>query len=65
MIASAINDRMQRKLDYSQEEVRVLLEILAALTGNGRLSFDNGAGDKIAYRSRLGGLRDYYNREAA
>jgi hypothetical protein len=34
MIACAINERMQRKLDYTQEEVRVLKEILAALTGS-------------------------------
>ena len=39
MIACAINERMQCKLDYTQEEVRVLKEIVAALTGNGRLSF--------------------------
>jgi len=39
MIACAINERMQRKLDYTQEEVRVLKELLAALTGNGRMSF--------------------------
>ena len=39
MIACAINERMQRKLDYTQEEVRVLKEIVAAVTGNGRLSF--------------------------
>ena len=29
MIASAINERLQRKLDYALEEVRVLKEILA------------------------------------
>ena len=39
MIACEINERMQRKLDYTQEEVRVLKEILVALTGGGRLSF--------------------------
>jgi hypothetical protein len=39
MIACAINERMQRKLNYTQEEVRVLKEILAALTGSGRISF--------------------------
>ena len=39
MIACAINERMQRKLDYTQEEVRVLKEIVAALTGNGRMDF--------------------------
>jgi hypothetical protein len=39
MIACAINERMQRKLDYTQEEVRVLKEILVALTGSQRISF--------------------------
>jgi hypothetical protein len=39
MIACAINERMQRKLDYAQEEVRVLTEVLAAITGSGRISF--------------------------
>jgi hypothetical protein len=33
MIACAVSERMQRKLDYTQEEVRVLKEILAAITG--------------------------------
>jgi putative transposase len=39
MIACAINERMQRKLDYTQAEVRVLKESLAAITGSGRISF--------------------------
>ncbi len=39
MIACAINERMQRKLDYTQEEVRVLKEILVALIGSRRISF--------------------------
>jgi hypothetical protein len=39
MIACAINERMQRKLDYTQEEVRVLKDVLAAITGSGRISF--------------------------
>ena len=39
MIASAINERLQRKLDYSLEEVRVLKEILCAATGKERISF--------------------------
>jgi hypothetical protein len=39
MIASAINERMQRKLDYTQEEVRVLKELLQLDTGSGRISF--------------------------
>ncbi len=39
MIACAINERMQRKLDYTQEDARVLKGILAALIGSGRISF--------------------------
>jgi putative transposase len=39
MIASAINERMQRKLDYAQEEIRVLKEMLRGVTGGRRLSF--------------------------
>jgi hypothetical protein len=48
MIACAINPRMQRKLDYRQEEVRVLKEIVAALTGNGRLSFTTDLRRRLA-----------------
>jgi transposase len=39
MIACAINERMQRKLDYTQEEVRVLKEVILVATGTGRISF--------------------------
>ena len=39
MIASAINERMQRKLDYAQEEIRVLKEMLRGVTGGSLLSF--------------------------
>ena len=48
MIACAINERMRRKLDYTQEEVRVLKELLAALTGNGRLSFTEDQRRRLA-----------------
>jgi hypothetical protein len=37
MIASAINDRMQRKLDYLEEGRRILREQLGAVTGGKRL----------------------------
>jgi hypothetical protein len=36
MIACAINERLQRKLDYAQEEVRVLKEVVRAISGTGR-----------------------------
>ena len=38
MIASAIDDRLQRKLDYVEEERRILKELDAA-TGGRKLSF--------------------------
>jgi hypothetical protein len=39
MIACAINERMQRKLDYTQEEVRVLKDVLKSATGSDRIVF--------------------------
>jgi hypothetical protein len=44
MIASAINDRLQRRLDYVEEERRILKERLEALTGGKRLSFTASSG---------------------
>ncbi len=39
MIASAINDRLQRKLDYVAEERRILWEKVEALTEGKKISF--------------------------
>ncbi len=39
MVAYAINDRLGRRVDYLQEEVRVLKEALAAATGKSRVDF--------------------------
>jgi transposase len=39
MIASAINDRMQRRLAYLEEEVAALREQLVSVTGTSRLRF--------------------------
>lgn len=39
MIASAINDRLQRKLDYVEAERRIPQEQLDAATGGKKLSF--------------------------
>jgi hypothetical protein len=33
MLASSLNERMQRKLDYTQEEVRILKEHFTVVTG--------------------------------
>jgi hypothetical protein len=48
MIASTINERMQRKLDYVQEEVRVLKEVVLATTGSARISFTAGQRRRLA-----------------
>jgi len=48
MIACAINERMQRKLDYVQEEVRVLKEILRGITGTGRIGFTSDQRRRLA-----------------
>jgi len=47
MIGCAINERMQKKLDYTQTEVRVLKEIIERLTGKKRIPFTD------AHRRRL------------
>jgi transposase len=39
MVAHAINERMARRVDYLQEEVRVLKEALGAATGRTRMAF--------------------------
>jgi hypothetical protein len=39
MIACAINERLQRELDYVQEEVRVLREAVEAAPGSERIAF--------------------------
>jgi hypothetical protein len=53
MIASAINDRLQRKLDYVEEERRVLREQLEAATGGKRLSFTARQRRRLAEAGKL------------
>ena len=48
MIASAIDERLQRKLDYSLEEVRVLKEIFHAATGRERIPFTGDQRRRLA-----------------
>jgi len=51
MIACAINERVQRKLEYTQEEVRVLKDVLKAATGSDRIVFTGENGSRN--RTRL------------
>jgi hypothetical protein len=53
MIASAINDRLQRKLDYVEEERRVLREQLDAATGGKKLSFSAKQRRRLAEAGKL------------
>jgi hypothetical protein len=53
MIASAINDRLQRKLDYVEEERCVLQEQLDTLTGGKRLSFTADQRRRLATAGEL------------
>jgi len=39
MLAHAINERMARKMEYMQGEIRTLKEALAARTGSQRITF--------------------------
>jgi putative transposase len=52
MIASAINDRLQRKLDYVEEERRILREQLNAVTGDKKLSFTADQRRRLATTGR-------------
>jgi putative transposase len=53
MIASAINDRLQRKLDDVEEERRVLREQLDDATGGKKLSFTAQQRRRLAEAGRL------------
>ena len=53
MIASAINDRLQRKLDYVEGESRILREQLDAATGGKKLSFTTDQRRRLATAGKL------------
>ncbi len=66
MIASAINDRLQRKLDYVEAERRILWEKVEALTGGKKISFTaqqrrrlGEAGKLLTPEEGLGGTVHY------
>jgi len=53
MIASAINDRLQRKLDYVEEERRILREQLDAVTGSKKIFFTAEQRRRLATAGKL------------
>jgi len=52
-IASAINGRLQRKLDYVEEERRILCEQVEALTGSRNISFTGRQRRRLAEVGKL------------
>ena len=52
MVAYALNERMARRVEYLQEEVRVLKETLACLTGKKRLDFTVDQRRRLALKGK-------------
>ena len=52
MVAYAINERKARKLDYVQEEVRVLKEALLNATGKKRIAFTAEQRQRLAIKGK-------------
>lgn len=52
MVAYATNERMARKLDYVQEEVRVLKEALLDAAGKKRIAFTAEQRQRLAIKGK-------------
>jgi putative transposase len=52
MIAYAINERMSRKMEYMQEEIQILKEILANKTGTTRITFTADQRCRLAIKGK-------------
>ena len=52
MVAHALNERMARRVEYLQEEVRVLRETLATATGKSRISFTPEQRRRLAIKGK-------------
>ena len=48
MLACTLNERMQKKLDYVQQEVRVLKQVVESLTGGQRVPLDDAQRRSLA-----------------
>ena len=58
MLAHALNERMARRVEYLQEEVRVLKEALAAATGKTRIRFTPEQRRRLALKGKALGPED-------
>jgi hypothetical protein len=52
MVAHALNERMARRVEYLQEEVRALREALATATGKARISFTPEQRQRLAIKGK-------------
>jgi hypothetical protein len=52
MLAHVINERMARRLEYLQEEVRVLKDSLAVATGKTRIAFTPEQRRRLALKGK-------------
>jgi hypothetical protein len=52
MFAHAINEQMARRVEYLQEEIRVLKERLAAETGRTRMAFTPDQRRRLAIKGK-------------
>ena len=52
MVAHALNERLARRGDYLQEEVRVLREALATATGKSRICFTPEQRRRLAIKGK-------------
>ena len=52
MLAQALNEQMARRVEYLQEEVRILKELLAAETGGARMAFTPDQRRRLALKGK-------------
>src|SRR5262245_57991540 len=52
MLARALNERMVRRVEYLQEEVRVLKEALASAAGRSRIAFSPEQRRRLAIKGK-------------
>ena len=52
MIASALTDRLTRKMDYMREEQRILMELLQQATGKKRFAFTADHRRRLAIKGK-------------
>ena len=52
ILACALNEKMQKKLDYTQEEVRVLKEVIKTLTGKKRVPLTDEQRRRLAIKGK-------------